>query len=202
MITLDNFIIKMWIFLNTLSNMIVDLDIDENNGKIKSTSYTNDYIKHCLSFLPDSFNQAKIDLPRMSVFWNNNRIKNIIDLLNEARFADLHFILPLCTQVCVGNAYEISFTFVQNLYKNRQVIISEVTDDDTKSNNNNNPIIVHFHTDEHDNVRYVEIRKRMQITDVNLLTKLKQVDFSIDVEMNKPMNHLFSDFTSTTIHFS
>ena len=65
-----------------------------------------EFVASCLRFLPDPFQQARLDLPRMSVRANGVAVRTIEQLLHLVEPHQGGAVAALCTQVIFGEVYE------------------------------------------------------------------------------------------------
>lgn len=80
-----------------------DALVEEFEEVISTPQFVND----CLSYMPDLYDQATKDIPRMRVLINGRiRVKTIYDLINWISFDQLAYALVWCTQTIWAHPYE------------------------------------------------------------------------------------------------
>ena len=64
------------------------------------------FVEECLSYLPNPIHQAKLDIPRMHVCINGQKVHSVNELLHKVACHQVHIVAALCTQVVFGVPYE------------------------------------------------------------------------------------------------
>lgn len=64
------------------------------------------FVGECLSYLPNPIRQAKLDIPRMYVCINGQKLHSVNDLLHKVACHQVHIVAAMCTQVVFGTPYE------------------------------------------------------------------------------------------------
>ena len=73
------------------------------------------FLHNCLKYLPNPFNQAKRDIPRMHVSINNDlKVNDITHLMQLVAYHQAGAICALCTQVTFGACYAQAVEMVRD----------------------------------------------------------------------------------------
>lgn len=92
--------------------MVLDVETSTTNWENKMPQEyfemmsASGFVEECLSYLPNPIRQAKLDIPRMRVCINGQKVHSVNDLLNKVACHQVHLVGALCTQVVFGMPYE------------------------------------------------------------------------------------------------
>ena len=66
----------------------------------------SEFVSECMSYLPDPIKQARLDIPRMDVILNGEKVQSVNELLHNVAVHQVPIVAALCTQVIFGTPYE------------------------------------------------------------------------------------------------
>lgn len=92
--------------------IVVDVETSTTHWKNKTPQEyfemmnASGFVEECLSYLPNPIRQAKLDIPRMHICINGQKVHSVNNLLHKVACHQVHIVAALCTQVVFGAPYE------------------------------------------------------------------------------------------------